>query len=107
MINTITWKTYFVFFVCNICFIPIVYFYLPETNGWKLETLDAIFAEAHEKKQNPVFTEMHWRKNGYKNRRESSSAVHGDHRIDSYAETKVGEAREEGTTRHLEEKQHV
>lgn len=34
----------------------------PETNGWKLETLDNIFAEAFEKKENPVFTEKRRRK---------------------------------------------
>lgn len=38
------------------------YFYFPETNGWKLETLDNIFAEAWENKENPVFTEKRWRK---------------------------------------------
>ncbi|EME38944.1 hypothetical protein DOTSEDRAFT_180963 [Dothistroma septosporum NZE10] len=62
MINTIAWKTYFVFFCFNIAFIPVIYFVFPETNGWKLETLDAIFAEAYEKKENPVFTEKRHRK---------------------------------------------
>lgn len=41
---------------------PTQYFVFPETNGWKLETLDAIFAEAYEKKENPVFTEKRHRK---------------------------------------------
>lgn len=71
MINRIQWKTYFVFFCFNIAFIPLVYFFLPETNGWKLETLDAIFNEAHEKKENPVFTEKRWRKKGWKTRKDS------------------------------------
>lgn len=62
MINTIAWKTYFVFFCFNIVFIPIVYFFFPETNGYKLETLDAMFAEAHAKGQNPVFMEKSYRK---------------------------------------------
>lgn len=85
MINTIAWKTYFVFFCFNLCFIPIVsvlvqlqvslvytdvllsqvYFFFPEPNGWKLETLDEIFHEAHSKGENPVFTEKRWRKNGW------------------------------------------
>lgn len=104
MINRIQWKTYFVFFCFNIVFVPIVYFFLPETNGWKLETLDAIFAEAHEKKQNPVFTERHWRKSEYKNRRESM-AVQGSDRNDSDADTKIDEQGEDGMARHLEEKQ--
>ncbi|KAF2767235.1 general substrate transporter [Teratosphaeria nubilosa] len=66
MINTISWKTYFVFFCFNIAFVPIVYFFLPETNGYKLETLDAIFAQAHDKGENPVFTEKRVRKDGGK-----------------------------------------
>ena len=64
MINRIAWKTYFVFFCFNIAFIPCIYFLFPETNGHKLETLDAIFNEAFEKHENPVFTEKRWRKNG-------------------------------------------
>lgn len=64
MINKIAWKTYFVFFCFNIAFIPIIYFYFPETNGYKLETLDAIFAQAHAQKRNPVFMEHEYRKNG-------------------------------------------
>lgn len=66
MINTISWKTYFVFMCLNFAFIPIIYFAFPETNGHKLEKLDAIFAEAYEKKQNPVFTERRYRKHGGK-----------------------------------------
>jgi hypothetical protein len=56
MINTIAWKTYFVFMCFNIAFVPIVYFTFPETNGYKLEKLDVIFEEAHNKGQNPVWT---------------------------------------------------
>ena len=50
MINTISWKTYFVFMVINFATIPAVYFLFPETNAHKLERLDAIFAEAHDKR---------------------------------------------------------
>ncbi|KAI9840615.1 MAG: hypothetical protein M1837_001511 [Sclerophora amabilis] len=62
MISTIAWRTYFVFMCFNLAFIPVVFFFFPETNGYKLEKLDAIFAEAHEKKENPVWTERHVRK---------------------------------------------
>lgn len=41
----------------NFAFIPVVYMTFVETNGYSLEKLDAIFAEAYEKKENPVFTE--------------------------------------------------
>lgn len=88
----------------NVVFIPIVYFFLPETNGWKLETLDEIFADAHEKKQNPVFTERHWRKNGYKGKKDSQAGQNPD-RNDSDADTKVIEAGDDAEARHLEEKQ--
>ncbi|KAI5364563.1 Putative major facilitator, sugar transporter, major facilitator superfamily [Septoria linicola] len=64
MINRIAWKTYFVFFCFNIAFIPCIYFLFPETNSHKLETLDAIFNEAYEKNENPVFTEKRWREKG-------------------------------------------
>ncbi|KAK5709353.1 hypothetical protein LTR17_019866 [Elasticomyces elasticus] len=57
MISSMTWKTYFVFFCFNVAFVPIVYFCFPETNGYKLEELDAIFAEARANGENPVLTE--------------------------------------------------
>ncbi|KAI9799727.1 MAG: hypothetical protein M1833_003846 [Piccolia ochrophora] len=62
MIKRIEWRTYFVFMVFNFAFIPVVYFTFVETNGYKLERLDAIFAEAHDKKENPVWTERRVRK---------------------------------------------
>lgn len=51
-----------------------VYFFLPETNGWKLETLDTIFNEAHEQGRDPVSVERAWRKNGWKHRSDSTAA---------------------------------
>lgn len=79
-----------------------VYFFLPETNGWKLETLDSIFNEAHEKGKNPVFVERRWRKNRWKHRRDSQAArssIQCDH-----GETKVEDGGEEGNIKHVEEK---
>lgn len=60
-----------VFMCTNLAAIPIVYFFLPETNGWKLEVLDDIFADAHKQGKNPVFVERHWRKNGWQKRQDS------------------------------------
>lgn len=57
MLYTISWKSYFVFMCFNFAFIPVVYLTFVETNGYSLEKLDAVFAEAYEKKENPVFTE--------------------------------------------------
>jgi hypothetical protein len=43
---------------------PQIYFLFPEPNGHKLEVLDNIFHEAHEKGENPVFTQKRRRKYG-------------------------------------------
>ena len=64
MIYSISWKTYFVFMCFNFAFIPIIYYTFVETKGYPLETLDSIFEEAYNKKENPVFTEMRLRKEG-------------------------------------------
>ncbi|KAK5681959.1 hypothetical protein LTS10_006494 [Elasticomyces elasticus] len=71
-----TWKTYFVFFCFNVAFVPIKWlptlspnarrFLRPRTNGYKLEEPGAIFAEAHAKGKNPVFTERRYRESGGK-----------------------------------------
>ncbi|KAF2147052.1 uncharacterized protein K452DRAFT_261219 [Aplosporella prunicola CBS 121167] len=62
MINKIAWETYFVFMCFNWAFIPVVYWTFVETNGHPLEKMDAIFAEAYEKGENPVSTERRVRK---------------------------------------------
>jgi len=100
MINTIAWKTYFVFMCFNLAAIPIVYFLFPETNGWKLETMDAIFEDAHANKQNPVFTEKRWRKQGWKNRKDNTGNGSDSHGSGSNDDQKT--LAEDGE--HLEEK---
>lgn len=62
MINTIAWKTYFVFMCFNFAFIPVVYYTFVETNGYKLEAMDTIFQIAHKVKENPVWVEKRVRK---------------------------------------------
>ncbi|KAF7197786.1 Sugar transporter STL1 [Pseudocercospora fuligena] len=62
MINKISWQTYFVFMCFNYMHVPVVFWFFPETNGYKLETMDAIFEKAHAKGENPVWTERHVRK---------------------------------------------
>lgn len=62
MINKISWKTYFVFMCFNYMHVPVVFWFFPETNGYKLEALDAIFEKAHEKGESPVWTERRVRK---------------------------------------------
>ncbi|KAH6638491.1 hypothetical protein C7974DRAFT_433089 [Boeremia exigua] len=41
--TSISWRTYVIFAVLNASFIPMIYFFLPETTGLSLEALDNIF----------------------------------------------------------------
>ncbi|KAK0734665.1 sugar transporter [Lasiosphaeria miniovina] len=47
MIAEIGWGTYLFFAVVNACFIPIIYFFYPETARRSLEEIDIIFAKGH------------------------------------------------------------
>lgn len=51
-INNIGYKTYIIFSIFNLIFLPIVYFYFKETKGLSLEAVDLVYAspeavEAH------------------------------------------------------------
>ncbi|KAJ9130529.1 Sugar transporter [Pleurostoma richardsiae] len=50
MISNISWGTYLFFAVANACFIPIIYFFYPETANRSLEEIDIIFAKGHVEK---------------------------------------------------------
>ncbi|KAM6528982.1 hypothetical protein FALCPG4_009934 [Fusarium falciforme] len=41
--TNIGWRTYIIFTVLNLSFIPIIYFFFPETSGISLEALDFLF----------------------------------------------------------------
>lgn len=45
--NTSSWGAYLFFAAMNYLFIPIIFFYYPETAGRSLEEIDIIFAKAH------------------------------------------------------------
>jgi MFS family permease len=79
MINSIAWKTYFVFMCFNFAFIPVVYYTFVETNGYKLETMDEIFRIAHKNGENPVKVEKRFRKDNAEEAADSekSSSVGG------------------------------
>jgi hypothetical protein len=47
MIANIRWGTYLFFAVVNACFIPIIYFFYPETKKRSLEEIDLIFAKGY------------------------------------------------------------
>lgn len=43
LINRIGWRTYLIFMVLLALFIPVIYFYYPETSNLSLEDIDLIF----------------------------------------------------------------
>lgn len=47
MVTNIGWGTYLFFAVVNACFIPVIYFFFPETARRSLEEIDIIFAKGH------------------------------------------------------------
>ena len=47
MVDRIGWGTYLFFAVVNACFLPVIYFFYPETKQRSLEEIDIIFAKAY------------------------------------------------------------
>ncbi|KAE8348535.1 hexose carrier protein [Aspergillus coremiiformis] len=47
MIANIHWGTYLFFACINACFLPVIYFFYPETAGRSLEEIDLIFAKGY------------------------------------------------------------
>ncbi|KAH9887458.1 general substrate transporter [Xylariomycetidae sp. FL2044] len=54
MIDHIGWGTYLFFAVVNACFLPIIWFFYPETARRSLEEIDIIFAKGHVEKKSYV-----------------------------------------------------
>jgi sugar porter (SP) family MFS transporter len=50
-INNIGYKTYIIFAVLNACWVPIIYFFFPETKGLELEDVDRLFAKDGEARE--------------------------------------------------------
>ncbi|KAK0656971.1 hypothetical protein B0T16DRAFT_441787 [Cercophora newfieldiana] len=47
MVTNIGWGTYLFFAACNACFLPVIYFFYPETARRSLEEIDIIFAKGY------------------------------------------------------------
>jgi hypothetical protein len=54
LITSIGWGTYLFFAVLNALFLPIIYFFYPETSGRSLEEIDLIFAKGYIEKKSYV-----------------------------------------------------
>ncbi|KAL1849106.1 hypothetical protein Daus18300_013393 [Diaporthe australafricana] len=50
LITSIGWGTYVFFAVLNALFLPVLYFFYPETSGRSLEEIDLIFAKGYDEK---------------------------------------------------------
>ncbi|OJJ31257.1 hypothetical protein ASPWEDRAFT_187172 [Aspergillus wentii DTO 134E9] len=52
IINRLQWKAYLIFMVTNFLFVPILYFFYPETSNLRLEDIDLIFSRSGNPVQN-------------------------------------------------------
>jgi len=48
LINRLDWKTYLIFMCTNLAFVPIIYFFYPETSNISLEEIDKLFIKSGE-----------------------------------------------------------
>lgn len=48
-ISNIGWRYYIIYAIFNACFVPIMYFFYPETRGLELEDVDRLFAHGNAK----------------------------------------------------------
>jgi len=57
LLNRLGWKTYLIFTCTNAAFVPIIYFFYPETSNISLEGVDQIFLDPNRKPWHPVYVE--------------------------------------------------
>ena len=49
LINRLGWKTYLIFMALAFSFVPIIYFFYPETSNYSLEEVDNIFLKPEDR----------------------------------------------------------
>lgn len=49
LINRLGWKTYLIFMALAFSFVPIIYFFYPETSNYSLEEIDNIFLKPEDR----------------------------------------------------------
>ncbi|KAK9239689.1 general substrate transporter [Lipomyces kononenkoae] len=54
-ISNIGWKTYIIFAILNALWVPVIYFFFPETKGMQLEDVDRLFAGEDEREPGGIF----------------------------------------------------
>jgi hypothetical protein len=51
LINRLGWKTYLIFMALAFSFVPIIYFFYPETSNYSLEEIDNIFLKPEDRSE--------------------------------------------------------
>lgn len=111
LLNRLAWKGYLIFMVTNFAFVPLVYFYYPETANLTLEEIDYIFAD---ESKNSVKWSLEMRKQrlsqgidrreslipGAEGRRRSAAGKGGRQDVDG--DRTLRGSKEEGRTEHAE-----
>lgn len=92
MISNIKWGTYLFFAVVNFCFIPVIYFFYPETKRRSLEEIDIIFAKGYMENMSYVKASFEL---PYLSDREVEQMAKEYGFVDKDEEYKAGEKREE------------
>ena len=60
LITNIKWKAYLIFMCTNLAYIPLIYFFFPETNNLTLEEIDWLFLEKDPVKMSRTVAKHGW-----------------------------------------------
>jgi hypothetical protein len=90
LLNNLAWKGYLIFMALNFAFVPLVYFYYPETSNLTLEEIDWLFLESGAVKTSKRVQKHGWGGETPWQRRESRMQIQ-----------EKGEGARNGDTEHL------